>query len=455
MSHARLSPSSAHRWMVCPASVRMQATYPSDDRSSPAAIDGTHTHTMLEMLINESVNFGWKPLAAEGYVGRTLEDHDGKFVIDILRARRAVFALDYIRGRVFDLDAIIVLPETKINTGARFGRDDCYGTSDCVIVSDDFLEVVDYKDGMGQVDAVANVQMASYMSGALDKFAKMTGIKNLRMTIIQPKMKDIGKQPIQHWDISKDEFVKWFHPLFDERSKATDDEDAPFVPDDKACHWCKHKNNCVARAGETKKEIKTMIETITDVKTDSAESFDMFDMFKSISQLESESLSDAQIVALIESEAAVKSMLDVIEGAKAEAMTRLEAGKNIEGIKAVSGRGSTAWAEDDEGMEAVFKKMGIPKTAMYESKLISPAKAKKLVWKKGDEDKSLSAVQLKRLDENYIVRKEGKPVVALANDPRHAVDVGVQVFKDVPLIVADVVKQDEATVELPAWLLSK
>ena len=48
-THAKLSPSSAHRWSRCPGSVALEAKYP--DNSGPAALDGTRTHMLLEMCL--------------------------------------------------------------------------------------------------------------------------------------------------------------------------------------------------------------------------------------------------------------------------------------------------------------------------------------------------------------------------------------------------------------------
>mgnify|MGYP000243372453 CR=1 FL=1 len=49
-THAKLSPSSAYRWLACPGSVREEAKYP-EPPSGPGAIDGTHSHTLLEHCI--------------------------------------------------------------------------------------------------------------------------------------------------------------------------------------------------------------------------------------------------------------------------------------------------------------------------------------------------------------------------------------------------------------------
>ena len=90
-AHAKLSPSSAYRWLACPGSVREEAKYP-EPPSGPGAIDGTHSHTLLEHCIKGNGD----PLKM---VGIKLKDHEGEFIVDRARADRVKVALDYIRSR--------------------------------------------------------------------------------------------------------------------------------------------------------------------------------------------------------------------------------------------------------------------------------------------------------------------------------------------------------------------
>ncbi len=89
MAHETLSPSKSPRWRTCPGSVREEAAYP-DERSGAAAIDGTHTHTLLAKCIDMAF------MPASMFVGMELEDQDGKFTVDADRAERVQFALDFI-----------------------------------------------------------------------------------------------------------------------------------------------------------------------------------------------------------------------------------------------------------------------------------------------------------------------------------------------------------------------
>ena len=56
-AHATLSPSSAHRWIECPASVRLIAdTFPDGVPGSVWTTEGTHAHTVAEAAA--SARFG-------------------------------------------------------------------------------------------------------------------------------------------------------------------------------------------------------------------------------------------------------------------------------------------------------------------------------------------------------------------------------------------------------------
>jgi len=138
----------------------------------------------------------------------------------------------------------------------------------------------------------------------------------------------------------------------------------------------------------------------------------------------------------------------LLESVEKEALDRMKAGQTIPGLKLVNGRGSRAWAFSDDEMAAKLIKMGIPKTAIYETKLVSPAKAEKLRWEKRDGTKvSLSPRQLKRLDEEYISKMAGKLTVVPESDSRPAV-----VLDAAPMFKA-VEEAAPAAPEIPSWLM--
>ena len=125
--HAKLSPSARHRWGRCPGSVRMEAQYPEGGTASAAAVDGTHSHTLLEYCVKRLIT--GLDGKAEAFVGVTLKDDDGEFTVDAARAERVEFAMEYIRSRAFLLGAT-VKAEEQVDPKYLIGRDDLSGTVD-------------------------------------------------------------------------------------------------------------------------------------------------------------------------------------------------------------------------------------------------------------------------------------------------------------------------------------
>lgn len=152
-------------------------------------------------------------------------------------------------------------------------------------------------------------------------------------------------------------------------------------------------------------------------------------------------LSDDQIREIIESAPLVRQLLEAVE---AEALRRFESGSGVAGLKAVYGRGTRTWALPEDEMAEKLIKMGIPKTAIYETKLVTPAKAEKLTWEKRDgEKKQLSERQLKTLETEYIKKSQGKLTVVPESDHRPAV------MMDASPMFGEVNKEPD----LPAWLM--
>lgn len=120
-------------------------------------------------------------------------------------------------------------------------------------------------------------------------------------------------------------------------------------------------------------------------------------------------LSDAEIRDVLASASAIRKWLDDVEEfASKRAMT----GAPVTGTKLVAGRKSRAWFTDDEAELAKLLQGGellMSDDQIFERKLISPAKAEKLLGK----DKTLLA--------ELIVTNEGKPTLVLDTDPRPAI----------------------------------
>lgn len=416
--HSRLSPSSRHRWARCPGSVREESKYPNDDAGA-AALDGTRTHALLEFcLTNYSTQRVTDPLSI---VGETFNlSSTGTLTVDRERAERVKVAWDYVQGRRYH-------SEEHVNPLPLLGRDDMSGTVDIVVLDDDVVEIIDYKDGMHPVSAVDNHQMEQYAYGVLSKW--VVTAKTVRMTIIQPKLALRGLPVIISHDVDKEEFLTRKNIII-AQAAATDDPDAPMIPGEEQCRYCRAKGSCTALVN------KSLV--ALDVSP--------FDIAQQSANKDPAMMDNEQLAKLLEAAPLIRSMLD---SAQDEVLKRLESGQRVEGFKLVNGRGSRQWALPEEEIADRLQKMGVPKSAVYKTEVVSVAQAEKLTWtkkKNGEEVRQgLTPRQLKTMQEEYVITKAGKITVAPESDPRKAVTVDV----------SSLFSQIETEPKLPNWLIGE
>ena len=427
--HAKLSPSKRSRWALCPGSIREEAKYPEQD-SGPAAADGTHSHTLLEHCIKNGLS---DPM---DQVGETFTDHEGTFKVDADRAARVKSAIDYIREQSMN-GLFSVISEQKVDPEHLLGRKDLSGTVDCQIVGPDWIELIDYKDGMGVVSAEGNMQLEQYAYGVLAVYKLPVNgdypFKTVRMTIIQPKLAMKGMRPITSDEVPVSHLLANMGTIISQAA-ATDAPDAPLVPGDSQCKFCRAKGSCSALANNVMKEVGIMFQPVVT---------ETLDVAQQSADKDPSTMDDAQIAQIME---AAPLMRQLLEGVEKEALRRLQAGQTIPGLKLVNGRGSRAWALPEEEMAEKLIKMGIPKSAVYETKLVTPAKAEKLTWEKKDGTKvTLTERQLKRMDQEYVSKLAGKITVVPESDGRPAV-----IMNAAPLFSA--VEAAPAAEPLPSWL---
>ena len=432
--HAKLSPSKRSRWALCPGSIREEAKYP-DEGSGPAAIDGTHSHTLLEQCLKSGKS-------AQFYLGQSMLDHDGEFVIDKDRAARVQIALDYIDKCISETGLFTVKAESKVDPAYLLGRDDLSGTVDVQILNKyvGVLELIDYKDGMGIVSAKGNLQLEQYAYGVLAGYKLPVNgaypFSVVRMTIIQPKLWMRGMNGISSHDVSVADLLANMGTIV-KQAAATDQPDAPLVPGDSQCKFCRAKGSCAALASNVMKEVGIMFQPVVS---------NTLDIAQQSADKEPSTMDDAQIAQIME---AAPLMRQLLEGVEKEALRRLKAGQSIAGLKLVNGRGSRTWSLTEEEIATRLIKMGVPKGNVYETKLVSPAKAEKLTWEKtkaGEKVKmQLSDRQLKTMNTEYVTKLAGALTVAHESDERPAV-----IMNAAPLFSA----VEAPVVEtLPAWLM--
>lgn len=404
--HAELSPSKRHRWGACPGSIRLEHHYP-EPPTSPAALDGTRSHALLEECIKAGVY-----VIPDIAIGSERTDEHGTWTVDAGRVERVNLALNYINRQALAAKSTPIA-EQRVFPDGLVGRADLSGTIDVQIPHAEEYEVIDYKDGMMPVDVEFNPQLEQYVTGVLASLE--TPPLRFRITVIQPKLAVKGMDPISSWVITTSDILDRVVPHLIKQAAATDAPDAPLIPGEDQCKYCRAKGACPA-LGSAINEVIDMYGPVIDVE---AVTVQPIGAPQALAQRDPHSMTDAEMCKVMEMKPLITGFLDAVEG---EVSRRMERGQHIEGLKLVSGRGSRSWARSEDETVKVLTGMGIPKAKLFESKLVTPAKAEKLTWDKKGDPQKLSDIQLKRLQAEYIIHSGGKPTVALASDPREAIN---------------------------------
>ena len=187
--HSVFPPSSAYRYINCPAALVMESVFPSE--TSEASEEGTAAHALAEWKARRILlgNLS-QPRPESSYENAEMDAYTDDYVRYIHQAA----------GRMTD-------PSIMIERVVRFDAfvPGGFGTADCIILSDDVIHIIDLKYGRGLVSAVDNTQMKTYALGALQDFGiAYPELKTVRFTIYQPRIKNIST-----WETSISNLLDW------------------------------------------------------------------------------------------------------------------------------------------------------------------------------------------------------------------------------------------------------
>lgn len=367
-THAKLSPSSAVRWMTCPGSVTLSEGIP--DKAGKFADEGTDAHELAAVCLGEGTD-------ASSYLGVAMEKGH---IVDTDMAMHVQTYIDYVRSIVGDN---LLAVEQRLDIEFMTGEKGAAGTSDVVAIVGDELIVVDLKYGMGvRVDAKDNPQLQMYAAAAVREFDILQDFKTVRMIIVQPRLNAVSEW-VQNMDEMADFVSEVATGSHNTRSYTTD-----YQTSEKGCQFCRAKAICPA------------------IEKDILDTFDMVTPDDKHSRL-----------AMVMDKA---NMIEAwIKAIRAEVESRLLAGDSVPGWKIVQGkRGNRAWTSK-EAAEDMLKEMRLKHSDMYDYSFISPTTAEKLNKKDVLGDRQWAKVQ------SLITQSEGKPSVAPDSDSRPVFSMSV------------------------------
>ena len=229
--HAKLSASSAHRWMNCNPSANLEREFA--DRSSEAAAEGSAAHALCEHKLRKALKMrSTRPVSK--YDSDEMEMYTDSYV---------EFVLEQIEVAKQHCADPFVLIEQRLDFSCYVP--DGFGTGDCLIVADKLLHIIDFKYGLGVlVDAEENPQMMLYALGALRLFDALYDIDTVSMSIFQPRRENVST-----WTITVAELEEWAEQTLRPKAELAFKGEGEFNPGP-WCTFCKAAVKCRARAEE-------------------------------------------------------------------------------------------------------------------------------------------------------------------------------------------------------------
>jgi hypothetical protein len=236
--HAVLSASGSHRWLNCTPSARLELEF--ENTGSEAAREGTAAHALCEHKLKRALHMRSR---------RPVSDYDSDEMEECTDAYVDFVMEQYEAAKQVCEDPIILI-EQRLDFSCYVP--DGFGTGDCLIISDDRLHIIDFKYGIGVlVEAEDNPQMKLYALGALAVYDALYDIREVSMTIFQPRRENVST-----WTIPVEDLKVWAENELKPRAKKAYDGEGEYLPGE-WCTFCRAAVRCRARAEEKLKLAQT------------------------------------------------------------------------------------------------------------------------------------------------------------------------------------------------------
>lgn len=362
--HAILPPSGAHRWLHCTPSARLEQEF--ENAESVAAKEGTAAHALCEHKLKKALRMRSK---------RPVPDYDTDEMEECTDAYVDFVMEQYGLAKQNCKDPLVLI-EQRLDFSCFVPGG--FGTGDCIIIADDKLHIVDFKYGMGiLIQAEENPQMKLYALGALELYDALYDIKDVSMTIFQPRRENVST-----WTISVEQLREWAENELKPKAQMAYNGEGEYLPGE-WCNFCRAAIKCRARAEEKLR----------------------------LAQLEFRMpplLADAEIEEIL------TVLPDLVKWANEITAYATDAavshGKEWRGFKIVEGRSVRKYRDEEKVAEAA-QEAGY--TDIYRKTLITLTEMQKLMGKK-------------KFDEvlgSLICKPPGKPTLVPVTDKRPAINI--------------------------------
>lgn len=333
MSHAKLSASGSTTWLLCPGSIAAQADH--RDEGSVFAAEGTLAHLVASTALSQDST------AADAFDAvASSNDPEAKAVIaqlgDVARLRGEM--VEHVDGYLAFVRSLKGSPFIETRLEYTDWVADGYGTADALIVDGNRATVIDLKYGRGKrVDVDTSTQLPIYALGALQAVRPFATVTEVEVIVYQPRIGNIARRLLTLDELTR--FGEWVR----ERAKATESHDAPRVPGEEQCFWCKARFTCAERAQANLDAIPMIDERPAD----------------------SRDLTLAQLVEISERFDEIERWMSDV---RAHLFKQANSGVDVPGRKLVEGRSVRRWLSDESALRALIE-AGVPPD---EAAVVSP-----------------------------------------------------------------------------------
>ena len=366
-AHARLNASSSHRWMMCPPSVRLSEQFA--DKPSSYAEEGTFLHELCELKLHRYLG----DMAPDVIEAQYAEHRDSEFYTqeaETVTDEYIAFCVETIEAVKSSCPDPLIMVEHRLDYSEYVPEG--YGTGDLVIVADGVIEVIDFKGGRGvRVDAHRNSQLMLYGLGALLEFDPLYDVRNVRVTIVQPRLSNTST-----YEIAADELVCWAEKEVRPRALLAYEGKGEFCAGD-WCRFCKARYTCRKRS---------------EYHMQLAERD-----FRQPDLLSDEEITDILPIA--------DSLNNWVQDLLAYATQQAVEGKSWPGYKLVAGRSNRKYTSEAEVIKAATE---AGYTDIYKTTLLGV----------GDLEKRLGRKKFNEVLGMYVIKPVGAPTLVPDSDPR-------------------------------------
>lgn len=358
--HHKYGASGRGQWSACPGSIAASRGFADSD--SAASIEGTLAHEV----------------AAAHLLGQIAPAHP------VEMEHHVENYINYVQG----------LPGSQRMVEVRISFDEFipggFGTADyiCLDFENLTIHVADLKYGKGvAVSAQDNLQLETYGLGVLSEFGWMADWKKVVCHIHQPRLGGPDS-----WSFDASEAPVRMQKIRDEVALASS-PDAPRIPGEKQCRFCKFKAHCPELAA-------TNFETMTGY-------------FRNLDEVIEEPFEPIRVLGIPDEHVPkILAKMSLIEGwcaALRERAFEMAMEKKLSGYKIVAGRANSKWDDEEEVIKDLLK-AGCTTEDFMVSKLWSPSQAAKALGKKHE------------VIVHHVFKPPGKPTLVPLSDKREEYD---------------------------------